>query len=76
VALFGGAGRPGEPPPPPPPAWAKQLQQRLRQRSVNTFIVTGPGVRDLHPLGERRYGAILWVRPKDVAKAARALRAR
>jgi AAA+ superfamily predicted ATPase len=57
VALLGGAGRQGEPPP-PPPAWAKQLQQRLRQRSVNTFIVSGPGVRDLHPLRGRRYGAI------------------
>jgi hypothetical protein len=26
--------------------------------------------------GKRRFGAILWVRPKDVAKASRALRAR
>lgn len=26
--------------------------------------------------GKRRFGAILWVKPKDVAKAARALRAR
>jgi hypothetical protein len=26
--------------------------------------------------GKRRYGAILWVKPKDVARASRALRAR
>jgi hypothetical protein len=26
--------------------------------------------------GRRRFGAILWVKPKDVAKASRVLRAR
>lgn len=42
----------------PLPAWAKALQQRLKHRSLNTFILSGPGVRDLHPLGTRRHGAI------------------
>jgi ATP-dependent 26S proteasome regulatory subunit len=40
------------------PGWAKRLQRRLRQRSVNFFIIHGPGVRDLHPLGARRHGTM------------------
>ena len=51
MSLFGG-GRAGGDPPPPLPDWAKKLQQRLKQRSLNTFILSGPGVRDLHPLAE------------------------
>ena len=42
----------------PLPAWASALRQRLRHRSVNCYILHGPGIRDLHPLGERRHGAI------------------
>ncbi|HWO89693.1 MAG TPA: AAA family ATPase [Gemmatimonadales bacterium] len=42
----------------PLPAWAKRVQQRLRQRGANTFIFHGPGVRDLHPLGMRRWGGL------------------
>jgi len=41
-----------------PPAWAKTLQRRLRRRGSNFFILHGPGVRDLHPLGPRRFGTI------------------
>jgi AAA+ superfamily predicted ATPase len=40
------------------PEWAKLLQRRLRQRSTAFFILHGPGIRDLHPLGTRRYGTI------------------
>lgn len=40
------------------PAWAKALQRRLRRRGSNFFILHGPGVRDLHPLGPRRFGTI------------------
>ena len=40
------------------PAWAKTLQRRIRQRGINFFIRHGPGVRDLHPLGARRFGTI------------------
>src|SRR6266568_4740566 len=40
------------------PAWAKTLQQRIRQRGIDFFILHGPGVRDLHPLGARRFGTI------------------
>ena len=40
------------------PAWAKTLQRRIRQRGINFFILHGPGVRDLHPLGARRFGTI------------------
>src|SRR5947209_12623231 len=40
------------------PAWAKTLQRRIRQRGIDFFILHGPGVRDLHPLGTRRFGTI------------------
>src|SRR6266568_6386726 len=40
------------------PAWAKTLQRRVRQRGIDFFILHGPGVRDLHPLGARRFGTI------------------
>ena len=40
------------------PEWAKALQRRLRRRGSNFFILHGPGVRDLHPLGPRRFGTI------------------
>src|SRR6266511_5314350 len=46
----------GETPPLPP--WAKTLQRRIRQRGIDFFILHGPGVRDLHPLGSRRFGTI------------------
>jgi AAA+ superfamily predicted ATPase len=42
----------------PLPAWARALQRRVRQRSTALFILNGPGVRDVHPLGGRRYGPI------------------
>ena len=38
--------------------WAKTLQRRMRQRGVDFFILHGPGVRDIHPLGNRRHGTI------------------
>src|SRR5205823_14489434 len=40
------------------PSWAKTLQRRIRQRGIDFFILHGPGVRDLHPLGARRFGTI------------------
>src|SRR5437763_14364756 len=40
------------------PDWAKTLQRRIRQRGIDFFILHGPGVRDLHPLGARRFGTI------------------
>ena len=40
------------------PAWAKTLQRRIRQRGIDFFMLHGPGVRDLHPLGGRRFGGI------------------
>src|SRR3989475_13252927 len=40
------------------PAWTKTLQRRIRQRGIDFFILHGPGVRDLHPLGARRFGTI------------------
>src|SRR5439155_1711599 len=40
------------------PAWAKTLQRRVRQRGIDFCILHGPGVRDLHPLGARRFGTI------------------
>src|SRR3989454_730623 len=40
------------------PAWAKTLQRRIPQRGIDFFILHGPGVRDLHPLGARRFGTI------------------
>jgi AAA+ superfamily predicted ATPase len=40
------------------PGWARTLQRRLRQRGINAFILHGPGVRDIHPLGARRHGTI------------------
>jgi AAA+ superfamily predicted ATPase len=43
---------------PPLPGWAKLLQRRLRQRGCNFFILHGPGVRDVHPLGARRHGTV------------------
>lgn len=45
-------------PAPPLAAWARAFQQRLRQRGANSFVLHGPGVRDIHQLGARRYGAI------------------
>jgi len=38
--------------------WARTLKARVAQHGVNFFILYGPGVRDLHPLGPRRYGSI------------------
>jgi len=38
--------------------WARTLQRRVRQRGINAFILHGPGVRDIHPLGTRRRGTI------------------
>jgi len=38
--------------------WARTLQSRIRQRGINAFILHGPGVRDIHPLGTRRRGTI------------------
>jgi AAA+ superfamily predicted ATPase len=38
--------------------WAKALQKRVRRRGLNFFILHGPGVRDLHPLGPRKFGTI------------------
>lgn len=43
---------------------------RLAKAKVNVVSVQAVTA------GKRRFGAILWVKPKDVAKAARALRAR
>jgi len=40
------------------PGWATTLQRRIRQRGIDFFILHGPGVRDLHPLGARRFGTI------------------
>jgi AAA+ superfamily predicted ATPase len=40
------------------PEWARTLQRRLKQRGINSFILHGPGVRDIHPLGARRHGTI------------------
>src|SRR5436190_1203009 len=40
------------------PAWAKTMQRRIRQRGIDFFILSGPGVRDLHALGARRFGTI------------------
>jgi hypothetical protein len=40
------------------PVWAKTLQRRIRQRGLDFFILYGPGVRDLPPLGARRFGTI------------------
>src|SRR6266705_2173165 len=40
------------------PGWAKTLQRRIRQRGIDFFILHGPGVRYLHPLGARRFGTI------------------
>jgi AAA+ superfamily predicted ATPase len=43
---------------PPLSAWGRTLQRRLRQRGTNFFILHGPGVRDIHPLGSRRHGTV------------------
>jgi AAA+ superfamily predicted ATPase len=40
------------------PEWARTLQRRIKQRGINAFILHGPGVRDIHPLGARRHGTI------------------
>lgn len=48
----------GRPADAPLPEWAKNFQRRLRRRGVNFFILHGPGVRDLHPLGARRFGTV------------------
>jgi len=40
------------------PAWAKTLQRRIRQRGIDFFVLHGPGVRDLHPVGTRRFGTV------------------
>ena len=60
-----GLGSSDSPPPresrgeqPPLPDWARTLQRRLRQRGTNSFILYGPGVRDIHPLGPKRHGTI------------------
>lgn len=60
-----GLGPSDSPPPrasrgeqPPLPDWARTLQRRLRQRGTNSFILYGPGVRDIHPLGSKRHGTI------------------
>ena len=42
----------------PMPEWALTMRQRLRQRGTNFFNLHGPGIRDIHPLGERRHGTI------------------
>ena len=42
----------------PLPEWAKALQRRVRRRGLNFFILHGPGVRDLQPLGPRKFGTI------------------
>ncbi len=42
----------------PLPEWAKALQRRVRRRGLNFFILHGPGVRDLHALGPRKFGTI------------------
>jgi len=47
-----------------------QHLQRLADAKVNVTAV------DAVTAGKRRYGVILWVKPRDVARAARALRAR
>lgn len=44
--------------------------ERLAEARVNVVAA------DAISAGKRRYGMILWVRPKDYARAARALRAR
>jgi SpoVK/Ycf46/Vps4 family AAA+-type ATPase len=57
MGLFGAPATPrGEAP--ALPAWAAALRKRLKQGGVTTFILHGPGVRDIHPLGPRRYGGI------------------
>ena len=57
MALFGGAPQPRADPA-PLPAWAQGLKRRLKQGGTSVFIVHGPGVRDIHQLGPRRYGGI------------------
>ncbi len=44
--------------------------RKLAERKINITAV------DAVSAGKGRYGAILWVRPKDYAKASRALKAR
>lgn len=47
-----------------------QLLGRLAKAKVNLVALSAVTA------GSRRYGMLFWVRPKDVAKAARALKAR
>ncbi|MBI1722450.1 MAG: ATP-binding protein [Gemmatimonadetes bacterium] len=59
AALFGGAPTQRERYDAAPLAsWAQKLRKRLKQGGANFFILHGAGVRDLHPLGPRRYGAM------------------
>lgn len=59
MSVFGGgASERGRYDTAPLPSWARSFQQRLRQRGANTFILHGPGARDIHPLGARRHGAM------------------
>jgi predicted amino acid-binding ACT domain protein len=44
--------------------------ERLAEKKVNVVAA------DAISAGKRRYGMILWVKPKDYARAARALRVR
>lgn len=46
------------------------VMNRLAEAKVNVVSLQAVTA------GKRRFGAILWVKPKDVAKASRALRAR
>jgi hypothetical protein len=50
--------RPSQDGTPTLPEWGRTLQRRLRQRGINAFILHGPGVRDIHPLGGRQHGTI------------------
>jgi AAA+ superfamily predicted ATPase len=43
---------------PPLPPWAAELKRRVARRGANFYILHGPGVRDTHPLGSRRWGSI------------------
>ena len=47
-----------------------QILGKLAQAKINVVAL------DAVTAGKRRYGAMFWVRPKDVAKASRLLRAR
>ncbi|HEX9182441.1 MAG TPA: hypothetical protein VF876_04205 [Burkholderiales bacterium] len=47
-----------------------RVMERLAKAKINVVSVQAVTA------GKRRFGAILWVKPKDVGKASRALRAR